>query len=88
MSNHSQQIPWEAVAKAHLHPLRLSILELLTVDGGRPLSPNEMAFELQEPLSSVAYHVGQLRTKGLLKVVREEQRRGAVEHYHEIVEAV
>lgn len=41
----SESIPvnWERLARATAHPLRISILEILGIDGGRVLSPSESA---------------------------------------------
>jgi DNA-binding transcriptional ArsR family regulator len=60
------------------HPLRVRILWIL---GERVASPNEMANELDEPLGNVSYHVKVLETSDCIEEVRNEPRRGAVEHY-------
>lgn len=78
------QISWEQLARAETHPLRVSVLELLTIDGGRVLSPSEMAFELQEQLNKTNYHVTELVKAGFLLLVRTKQRRGAAEHYYRV----
>jgi hypothetical protein len=77
-------IPWEALSRAFVHPLRISILEVLTMDGGRVLSPSDLRYELQAHLSSVSYHVEELAKVGLLELVYEEPVRGAVEHFYAI----
>jgi predicted ArsR family transcriptional regulator len=73
---------WELLARANTHPLRVSILEVLSLDGGRTLSPKDLSHELQAPLSTVNYHVTELRRSGLLEIVGEEQVRGAIEHFY------
>ena len=78
---------WERLARANTHPLRVSILEVLSLDGGRTLSPKELSQELQAPLSTVNYHVTELRNSELVKVVDERQVRGAVEHFYRAVDA-
>ena len=78
---------WERLARANTHPLRVSILEVLSLDGGRTLSPKELSHELQAPLSTVNYHVTELRESGLVEVVAERQVRGAVEHFYRAVGA-
>jgi DNA-binding transcriptional ArsR family regulator len=60
------------------HPLRVRILSIL---GERVASPLEMAAELDEPLGNVSYHVTVLRDSDCIDEVRNEPRRGAVEHY-------
>jgi DNA-binding transcriptional ArsR family regulator len=77
-------IPWKALSRAFVHPLRISILEVLAIDGGRVLSPNELSQELQVPLSSVSYHVEELAKADLLELVDEKPVRGAVEHFYRL----
>jgi DNA-binding transcriptional ArsR family regulator len=67
--------------KAMAHPLRLRILDALE---HRTASPSELAEELDVPLGNVSYHVRQLHGLGLLKLVKETPRRGAVEHYYRL----
>ncbi len=77
---------WERLARANTHPLRVSILEVLSIDRGRTLSPKDLSLELQAPLSTVNYHVTELRRSNLVKVVDERQVRGAIEHFYRLVE--
>lgn len=72
------------IVKALAHPLRVQILGALE---RRTASPNELAAELGAPLGNVSYHVRQLASAGLLELVRETPRRGAVEHYYRLVAA-
>jgi DNA-binding transcriptional ArsR family regulator len=67
------------VVKALAHPLRVRILSML--DEG-VLSPTQMATELAVPIGNVSYHTRQLLELGLIKLVRETPRRGAVEHHY------
>jgi DNA-binding transcriptional ArsR family regulator len=69
------------LVKALAHPLRVRMLGALE---RRIASPNELAIELDEPLGNVSYHMRQLASFGLVKLVRETPRRGAVEHYYEL----
>ena len=78
---------WERLARANTHPLRVSILEVLSIDGGRTLSPKDLSLELQSPLSTVNYHVTELRRSDLVKVVDEQQVRGAIEHFYRTVDS-
>jgi DNA-binding transcriptional ArsR family regulator len=73
---------WQLLARANTHPLRISILEVLEMDGGRCLSPSELAYELRMPLSNVNYHVTELFRSGLLELVGERPVRGATEHFY------
>jgi len=73
---------WQLLARANTHPLRISILEVLSLDDGRTLSPNDLSYELQAPLSNVNYHVTQLLRSGLIELARERPVRGATEHFY------
>ena len=73
---------WQLLARANTHPLRISILEVMAMDGGRTLSPNELSYELRTPLSNVNYHVTQLFQSGLLELAGERRVRGATEHFY------
>jgi DNA-binding transcriptional ArsR family regulator len=77
-------VDWERLAKATAHPLRISILELLGMDGGRTLSPSDLCQELQIPLSNTNYHVLELAKAGLIELVRMRPVRGATEHFYRI----
>lgn len=79
-------VDWERLARATAHPLRVSILEILGIDGGRVLSPNDLSHELQIPLSNTNYHVTELAKSGLIELVRERQVRGATEHFYRLPE--
>lgn len=78
---------WELLARANTHPLRVSILEVLSLDDGRTLSPKDLSLELQAPLSTVNYHVTELRRSGLVEIVDERQVRGAIEHFYRAVDS-
>jgi hypothetical protein len=45
-------------------------------------SSKELAAEFGEPLPKVWYHVGVLHEAGMIELVRETPRRGAVERYY------
>jgi DNA-binding transcriptional ArsR family regulator len=80
----SVPVNWERLARATAHPLRVSILEILGLDGGRVLSPSDLSRELQIPLSNTNYHVTELAKAGLIELVRERQVRGATEHFYRL----
>jgi hypothetical protein len=73
---------WQLLARANTHPLRISILEVLGMDGGRTLSPSDLSYELRAPLSNVNYHVTELFRTGLLELAGERRVRGATEHFY------
>jgi len=73
---------WERLARANTHPLRVSILEVLTLDRGRTLSPSDLSHELRMPLSNVNYHVTELHRTGLVDLTDERPVRGATEHFY------
>ncbi len=77
-------VEWESLARATAHPLRVSILEILGIDGGRTLSPNDLCHELQIPLSNTNYHVTELAKADLIELVRTRQVRGATEHFYRL----
>lgn len=64
------------------HPLRA---ELLTLFDQGEASPKELADRLGEKLGNVSYHVRILARLGLIELVRETPRRGAVEHHYKAV---
>jgi predicted ArsR family transcriptional regulator len=80
----SVPVDWERLARATAHPLRISILEILGIDGGRTLSPSELCHELQIPLSNTNYHVTELHKAGLIELARERPVRGATEHFYRL----
>jgi Helix-turn-helix domain len=73
---------WQLLARANTHPLRISILEVLGMDGGRTLSPSDLSYELRTPLSNVNYHVTALHRTGLIELIGERPVRGATEHFY------
>lgn len=80
----SLPVDWEHLARATAHPLRVSILEILGLDGGRTLSPSDLSQELQIPLSNTNYHVTELAKAGLIELVSQRQVRGATEHFYRL----
>jgi DNA-binding transcriptional ArsR family regulator len=77
-------VDWEHLARATAHPLRVSILEILGIEGGRVLSPSDLSHELQIPLSNTNYHVTELAKAGLIVLVRRRAVRGATEHFYRL----
>jgi DNA-binding transcriptional ArsR family regulator len=64
------------------HPLRVQALSILTE---RPASPKELAAELGSPVGNVSYHVRELEDVGMIELVDEKKRRGAVEHFYRAI---
>jgi DNA-binding transcriptional ArsR family regulator len=73
----------QRIMKALSHPLRVRMLTLLNQ---KVSSPSELAEELDEPLGNVSYHMRFLADLNMVRLVRTEPRRGAVEHYYEALE--
>lgn len=65
--------------KALGHPLRQRILQVLNEGVA---SPNEVAKQLDEPLSNVSYHVKILEKCEAIELVRTAPVRGALEHFY------
>jgi DNA-binding transcriptional ArsR family regulator len=77
-------VDWQRLARANTHPLRISIVEVLSIDGGRVLSPSDLSCELSAPLSKVNYHVTELAKSGIIDLVGERPVRGATEHFYRL----
>ena len=77
---------WQRLARANTHPLRISVLEVLAMDGGRTLSPSDLSYELHVPLSNVNYHVTELVKSDLIELTRQRQVRGATEHFYRLID--
>ncbi len=75
-------IDWESLARAETHPLRVCILELLDLDGGRTLAPRELAYELQNPLPRISYHTKELHKARLIRLTHEHEVGGVIEHFY------
>jgi DNA-binding transcriptional ArsR family regulator len=65
--------------KALSHPLRVRILAILEE---RTASPVQLAEQLDASLGVVSYHVRTLERLGLIKLMRTNPVRGAVEHHY------
>ena len=75
----SEDLTDRKIIRALAHPLRTQILGLL--DEGIA-SPKEMSARLGSPLGTVSYHVTILRDLGMIELVRQTPRRGAVENHY------
>ena len=72
----------DAVLSALGHPVRREILRKLAESNGKGVSPTEIADDLGEKLPNVSYHIRILAKTGVLKLVKTEPRRGAIEHFY------
>jgi DNA-binding transcriptional ArsR family regulator len=70
--------------KAMSHPLRAEAFRLIRDRG--PLSPAEVARELEADLTDVSYHVRKLNEFSCIEEVDNRQVRGAVEHFYRATE--
>lgn len=70
--------------KAMSHPLRAEAFRLIRESG--PLSPREVARELEADLKDVSYHVRKLSEFACVEEVANRQVRGAVEHFYRATE--
>src|SRR4051794_17906331 len=73
-----------ALARLLAHPIRVKILDLLQERTG---SPSELASEIGEPLTTVAYHFKLLAEQRALELVSTRQVRGALEHTYRVTPA-
>lgn len=81
-------LDWEAVARSHVHPLRLRILELASEDAPDPdgWSAKTLAHRLGAPIENVAYHVRALAGFGHLRKTCSKPIRGAVQNFYCLTE--
>jgi DNA-binding transcriptional ArsR family regulator len=70
-----------ALLAALSHPLRRRILRAMP-DGDDPVSPGELAAELDQPLTNLSYHVRVLDQCGAVRLVRTERIRGSICHFY------
>jgi DNA-binding transcriptional ArsR family regulator len=76
---HPSDITDPTIAKAYAHPLRIEIMGLLD---NRVASPRQLSEELGASLATTSYHVRQLASMKLIKLVRRRQTRGSIEHFY------
>jgi DNA-binding transcriptional ArsR family regulator len=72
----------QTLANVVAHPLRIEALSILAE---RPASPKELAAELGTPVGNISYHVRELERIGMIELVEEKKRRGAIEHFYRAV---
>lgn len=79
-----KQIIDPILARALTHPLRGHILLLIGERG--VASPKEIGRAVDIDVPEISYHVRSLKARGLIRLVRTEQRRGVKEHFYELTE--
>lgn len=84
--NDSRPLDWEHVARAELHPRRFGLLNALSLDGNRTLSPSECAYELHTNIADANYHMNVLVKTGLVRLAHVAPVRGTEEHFYCLVE--
>jgi DNA-binding transcriptional ArsR family regulator len=71
--------------KAMQHPLRAEIFRLMRENPG-PISPAEIARELEADVPTVSYHVRKLSEYDCVEEVENRPVRGVVEHFYRATE--
>jgi predicted ArsR family transcriptional regulator len=72
----------ESLAAIVTHPLRRRIWYAMSE---HPISPSELADQLNEPVNDVAYHVRRLRDMGIIELAGTQPVRGATQHFYRTV---
>lgn len=72
----------QTLAKVVAHPLRIEALSILLE---RAASPKELGAALNTPVGNISYHVRELERIGMIELVEEKARRGAVEHFYRAI---
>ncbi|HVX56650.1 MAG TPA: helix-turn-helix domain-containing protein [Candidatus Saccharimonadales bacterium] len=75
-----EDLPWQQIAEAKVHPLQIRILKVYIAGGIH--SPNSLSEDFNLSLNIIAYHVRALRELDLIKLHDTKQRRGATEHLY------
>jgi DNA-binding transcriptional ArsR family regulator len=70
----------DSLAAIVTHPLRRRIWYAMAEQ--RPISPRELADDLNEPVNDVAYHVRVLRDMGVIELAGTRPVRGATQHFY------
>lgn len=78
----SPDIDWEHVGRLEIHPRRFGLLQILSLDGNRTLSPTECAYELQTEIADANYHMSVLVATGIVRLAHVIPARGVREHFY------
>ena len=85
-SSDSPSVDWECVARMEIHPRRFGLLQILSLDGCRTLSPSECAYELQTNIADANYHMTVLAQSGIVRLAHTIPVRGVAEHFYCLAE--
>jgi predicted ArsR family transcriptional regulator len=80
--NDSTDVDWESVGRLELHPRRFGLLQILSIDGGRTLSPSECAYELHTETADANYHMKVLAESHIVRCAHSIPVRGVNEHFY------
>lgn len=72
-------LDWRVVAEAVMHPTQLAIVRELD---GVVRSPRQIANAIGVELSTVSHHVRMLAHRRAIVLVREQRRRGGMQHFY------
>jgi hypothetical protein len=86
VSDEPKEIDWEEVGRLELHARRFGLLHLLSLDGGRTLSPSECAYELHTDTADANYHMRVLAESGIVRLAHSVRVRGVREHFYCLAE--
>lgn len=77
-----EPIDWENVGRIEQHVRRFGILQILSLEGGRTLSPTECAYELHTNTPDANYHMKVLVKSGIVRLAHSAPVRGVTEHFY------
>jgi len=80
--NEPADVDWEHVGRLELHPRRFGLLQMLSIDGGRTLSPSECSCELHTNVADANYHLTVLKESGIVRLAHVIPVRGTREHFY------
>lgn len=76
------EVDWEHVGRLELHPRRFGLLQILSLDGARTLSPSECAYELHTDTADANYHMRVLAEARIVRHAHSIPVRGVNEHFY------
>lgn len=83
MAKRSEDASETAMLKAVVHPKRRKIIEVIAgQEGGKPISPVEIAGLLDVPLTDVSYHVRVLAECKAITLTGTKPARGSRQHFY------
>lgn len=67
------------MVRSAAHPVRAKAISMMAE---RPTSPKEVAAAVGKPIGNVSYHIQELEKAGVVMLVDEKKRGGAIEHFY------